>query len=73
MSIKWIFAILVFMYSFNMFAADIQFDELIEESHQDQMRLAAEIQRHLGIVNEKTLKDRTASAVSLEGFNLARE
>ena len=52
MSLKWILALLIFTYIFNFktYAADLHFDALIEESYQDQIQLAAEIQRLRGAV-----------------------
>jgi hypothetical protein len=70
MSLKWIFALLVVTYTLNVFATELQLSNLIEESYQEQIKLAAEIQHHLGVRNEKTLGDRSASAVSPEGFNI---
>ncbi len=70
MNLKWILALMTVTYALNVFSSEIQFSNLIEESYQDQLSLAAELQHHLGISNEKTLKDRSASTASLEGLNI---
>ena len=57
MSLKWIFALLVVFYGFNSFAFEIEFSRLIEENYQDQLKMAHEIQEHLGITHQKIHKD----------------
>ncbi len=71
MSLKWIFALVTVLYAINNFAGENDFSKMIEENNRDQIKLAAELQEHLGIDNEKTLKSLTASdAVTNEGFKI---
>jgi hypothetical protein len=71
MSAKWIFALVNVLFALNSFSSEIEFTELLKESRQAQLTLAAQLQDQLGIENEKTLKSLTASdAVSSEGFNI---
>lgn len=68
MSIKWVFALILFMYSIQTFSAEIPFNEAIEEALLSQTQLAAEIRSQLVETQRKTPEQITVSeTVSLEG------
>lgn len=68
MNIKWVFALIFFMYSIQTFSVEIPFNEAIEEALLSQTQLAAEIRSQLVETQRKTPEQITVSeTVSLEG------
>jgi hypothetical protein len=71
MSLKWVFALIFFLYSLQTFAADIPFNQIIEETQQSQSQLSSEIRSQLVETQRKTPEAITVSqTVSLEGSKL---
>jgi hypothetical protein len=67
MSLRWIFLVLLFAYGVSVFASVENFNEMIEQTTKEQNQLAAEIQFHLDITNEKTLEISRTESVALKG------
>ena len=71
MKLKWIFIILLMAYTLDAFSSVDGFQEIIADNTISQTKLAAEIQRLLGIKHEKTLQNMTdIESVALKGYNL---
>lgn len=68
MNLKWIFALILLVYSFDVFSSEIQFNDVIEASQSNQKLLASNIQSQLWDTQRKTPEQLTVShTVSLEG------
>lgn len=71
MSLKWVFALILLLYSFHTFAADIPFNQVIEEAQTSQDQLSSEIKTQLVDTQRKTPEQLTVSyTVPLEGSKI---
>ena len=71
MSLKWIFILLLTVYTIDVFSSVDNFNEILADGTKNQNQSANDLKQSLEVKTEKTLRNLTEyETVALKGFNL---